>query len=244
MKGNMTKLLYLDDFDVVECEAKVIKLEEHDGNQVVVLNQTCFYPKGGGQDFDHGTIASGDTKFVVEAVFYVDQEVKHIGHYEKGELKIDAPVNCSVDQERRMLNTRIHSGGHLLDMAVRKIGYEWVPGKGAHYPHMAFVEYAGEFNGDEKQRYIDELQSTIDKLISNGSTNTIQFMTPDEMTKHGAVVPDNMPKDKPARAVFYDDFAVPCGGTHVKDISEVGKLTVTNIKRKDGNIRVSYSVND
>ena len=48
----MTKLLYMDDFNVVECRARIEKIEKHEGKDVIVLNQTCFYPKGGGQDFD------------------------------------------------------------------------------------------------------------------------------------------------------------------------------------------------
>lgn len=88
----------------------------------------------------------------------------------------------------------------------------------AHYPDMAFFEYSGEFDGEQKQKYIDELQSEINKLIAKGSINAIKFMTTEEMAAFGAVVPDNLLKGNPSRAVFYDDFAVPCGGTHVKDI--------------------------
>lgn len=238
-----TKLIYMEDFGVIECDAEVTSLDEHEGKQVVVLNQTCFYPKGGGQDFDQGTIISEMATFNVEAVFFIDGEVKHIGHYIEGSFKVGDAVHCKVKEDRRLLNTRIHSGGHLLDMAVRQLGWAWKPGKGAHYPDMAFVEYSGKFDGEQKQKHIDELQTEIDKLIAQGSTNTIKFMTPEEMAATGAVVPENLPKGKPTRAVFYNDFAVPCGGTHVKDIKDIGKVTVTNIKKKDGNIRVSYKVN-
>ena len=62
------------------------------------------------------------------------------------------------------------------------------------------------------------------------------------MKQTGAVVPKNLPAGKPSRVVFYDDFAVPCGGTHVKNISEIGKVIVKNIKRRDGGIRVSYAL--
>lgn len=239
----MTKLLYMEDFEVTSCEAKVVKTEEFDGKQVVVLDQTCFYAKGGGQDFDQGKIKSGDKSFSIEGVFFIDGEVKHIGEYESGSFSANDSVNCEVDKARRKLNTRIHSGGHVVDMAVRKLSWDWTPGKGAHYPHMAFVEYSGEFDGEQKQKYITELQTKVDELIAKGSNNTLQFMTPEEMQKTGAIVPDNLPKGKPSRVVFYDDFAVPCGGTHVKDVEEVGKITITNIKRKDGQIRVSYDVN-
>jgi Ser-tRNA(Ala) deacylase AlaX len=232
----------MEDFGVTECDAEVVSLDEYEGKQVVVLDQTCFYPKGGGQDFDQGIISSGSATFEVEAVFFVDGEVKHIGHYTKDVLKAGDTVHCKVKENRRLLNTRLHSGGHLLDMAVRQLGWGWIPGKGAHYPDMSFVEYGGEFDGEQKQKYIDELQAEIDMLISKGSVNTIKFMTVEEMEATGAVVPDNLPKGKPTRAVFYDDFAVPCGGTHVRDIKDIGKLTVTNVKRRSGNIKVSYKV--
>ena len=238
----MTKLLYMEEFDVTSCEAKVVRTEEFDGKQVVILDQTCFYAKGGGQDFDQGSIKSGDNAFNVEGVFFIDGVVKHIGEYESGSFSTGDSVTCEVDKERRQLNTRIHSGGHVLDMAMRNFNWGWVTGKGAHYPDMAFVEYSGEFDGEQKQKYISELQEKIDELIAGGSVNTLKFMTPEEMQETGAVVPDNLPKGKPSRVVFYDDFAVPCGGTHVKDIKEVGKITITNIKRKNGQIRVSYSL--
>lgn len=237
-----TKLVYMEDFGVTECEAQVVSFDEHEGKQVIVLDQTCFYPKGGGQDFDQGNIVANEVSFEVEAVFFVDGEVKHIGHYVEGTLKVGDKIQCNVNEARRLLNTRLHSGGHLLDMAVRQLGWDWVPGKGAHYPDMAFVEYSGEFDGEQKQKYIDELQTEINKLLAKGSTNTIKFMTAEEMAATGAVVPDNLPKGKPTRAVFYDDFAVPCGGTHVKDIKDIGRLKVTNIKRRSGNIKVSYRV--
>lgn len=128
----------MEDFGVVECAAEVVKLEEHGPQPVVVLDQTCFYPKGGGQDLDQGTINTDKAVFVVEAVFFIDGEVKHIGHYTESSFAVGDKVRCKVKEDRRSINTRIHSGGHLLDMAVRQLGWDWKPGKGAHYPHMAF----------------------------------------------------------------------------------------------------------
>lgn len=238
----MTKLIYLEDFNITDCMATVVNFDEHEGKQVVVLDQTCFYPKGGGQDFDQGAITSDSADFTVEAVFFIDGEVKHIGEFLNGKLELGDSVECKVDEGRRAINTRIHSAGHTLDMAVRQLGWDWKPGKGAHYPHMSFVEYSGQYNPEERDELIKRLQVKIDELLSAGSNNTIEFMTPEEMKLAGAVVPDNLPKGKPSRAVLYDRFIVPCGGTHVKNIKDIGSIKVTKIKMKDGNIRVSYSV--
>lgn len=48
-----------------------------------------------------------------------------------------------VDEEKRRLYARVHSAGHLLDIAVNQLGYQWVPGKGYHFPTGAYVEYQG-----------------------------------------------------------------------------------------------------
>ena len=165
-----------------------------------------------------------------------------MGHYAAGTFNVGDTVRCKVAEDRRAINTRIHSGGHLLGMAVRQLGWQWKPGKGAHYPHMAFVEYSGEFDSEQKQKLMDELQAKINELLANGSTNSIKFMTPEAMAAAGAVVPETLPKGKPTRAVFYNDFPVPCGGTHVKNVKDIGKVIITGIKGKDGSIRVSYSV--
>lgn len=238
----MTKLLYTEDFDVLHCEATVVEVGEHEDKVVITLNETCFYPKGGGQDFDQGTITAPDAEFTVEAVFYNDGEVKHIGEYAKGQLSVGDSVSCQVNAVRRNLNTRIHSAGHVIDMAIRSLGWDWKPEKGAHYPHMSFVEYAGDLDSNNKEQLVQELQEKIDELIATGTTNSIQFMTPEEMSAAGAVVPDNLPKSKPTRAVLYDHFIVPCGGTHVKDIKEIGEVGISKIKPKDGSIRVSYAI--
>ena len=239
----MTKLLYLDDFNVTSCTAKVTAVSQHEGKDVLELDQTCFYPKGGGQDFDTGVIEDANANvFNVEAAFFVDGVVKHIGSFAGGKFGYDDSVQCNVDETRRDINTMIHSAGHVIDMAIRSIGYEWHPGKGAHYPDMAFVEYSGEYDGENKDNYVSEIQTAVDSLLTSGSTNRIAFMDADEMKNHGAVVPENIPKDKPSRVMMYDDFAVPCGGTHVQNISDTGTIRVTKIKKKGGEIRVSYSV--
>lgn len=239
----MTKLLYMEGFDVTECEAAILKIEEHEGSKIIVLDQTCFYPKGGGQDFDLGMIKSGGSEFKVTGAFHVDKEVKHFGEFASNEFNIGDTVQCSVDTERRLLNTRLHSAGHTIDMAIRQLSYDWAPGKGAHYPHMSFVDYSGTFDPENKEQYVTDIQDKVNALLEQGTNNTIAFLTPAEMESKGAIVPENLPKDKPSRAMMYDDFAVPCGGTHVQDIKDIGEITVTKIRNKKGVIHLSYSVN-
>lgn len=238
----MTRLLYLEDFDVTSCEAYVQRVETFEGRDVVVLDQTCFYPKGGGQDFDIGIIKGDAGTFDVEAVFFIDGEVKHIGAFESKPFQSGDQVSGYVAKERRKLNSRLHSAGHTIDMAVRKMNLHWHPEKGAHYPYMAFVEYSGEIPEAQRDHLKDMLEDTVNQLVKKGSLNSIAFLTPEEMAERGAVLPQEIPANKPARAVIYDDFVVPCGGTHVDNINQIGDISITKLKKKDGHIRVSYVV--
>jgi Ser-tRNA(Ala) deacylase AlaX len=234
-----TKLLYLEDFDVTTCTAQVIEVRPHDdGRTIVVLDQTCFYPRGGGQDWDMGSI----NDFAVEEV-RLDETgvVLHIG-----QPAVDWPagtnVHCQIDVDRRNINTRLHSAGHLLDMAMQEIEPAWIPGKGGHYPHMSFVEYSvGDIQLDEQLQ--SKLQTKINELLKRDYQNTIKFVPIADMGKYCRHVPSNIPTNKPSRIVLYaDDFGIPCGGTHVKQVRDIGELVVTKIKVKKGVAKVSYAI--
>lgn len=107
---------------VLECEAYVDEVEQKDGKTIVYLDKTIFYPQGGGQPYDMGTIAGGDIVFTVVEVRYSEGKVQHIGHFNHDRFMNDETVVCRVDAERRALHTRLHSGGHVLDMAVNELG--------------------------------------------------------------------------------------------------------------------------
>jgi Ser-tRNA(Ala) deacylase AlaX len=233
-----TKLLYMDDFGVTTCDAKVtdIKMTE-DGRTAVILDQTCFYPRGGGQDWDTGTI----NDFKVEET-RLDPEglVWHIG---SGELHVGDAVKCHVDEARRNINTRLHSAGHVVDLAVDRLKLPWIPGRGGHYPHMSFVEYEGEAAPEQYEDLAKQIETIANEVISKGSQNEIRFMPVSEMHTVCRHVPANIPANKPARVVIYDgDFGVPCGGTYVSNVHDIGRLTITKVKTKKGLTKVSYAV--
>lgn len=248
-----TKLLYLEDFDVVECEAVVEGSGEtadennHDGENdrmEVMLNQTCFYPRGGGQDWDTGEIRSDSGVFKVEEV-RLDENgvVHHFGSFVSGELKVGETAQCKVDKERRSDNTRLHSAGHIIDMAASTLVPDWIAGRGAHYPHMSFVEYEVPEDAVADESFQTALQAKIDELLKSDYENKTMFIDKSEMSQYCHHVPDNIPTNKPSRIVLYaDNFGIPCGGTHVKRVTEIGGVTVTKIKIKKGIAKVSYAV--
>ncbi|MEJ0072953.1 MAG: alanine--tRNA ligase-related protein [Candidatus Saccharibacteria bacterium] len=239
---NATKLLYLEDMQQLTCEAYVESVEHVDGKTVVYLDKTVFYPQGGGQPYDQGTIASPDATFFVDEVRFADGKVLHIGNFEGHPFMQGEDVTCTVDGERRQLHARLHSGGHVVDMAVNELGYDWVPGKGYHFPDGPYVEYQGDLGDEDKAEIVEKLNQKIAEILSRGIETEIRFMPKEEMSRYCRHVPDYLPAGKPSRIVLYGDFGVPCGGTHVAKLQDIGLLRVRKIKGQTGTLRVSYEV--
>jgi Ser-tRNA(Ala) deacylase AlaX len=240
-----TRLLYLEAFDATTASAKVVAIREaEDGQLIVELDQTCFYPRGGGQDWDIGKIQAPKGLFSVTMVRLNELgTVQHFGTLTDGALHEGDTVECSVDSRRRNINTRLHSAGHLIDMAVTRLKLSWMPGRGAHYPHMSFVEFeTGDFVADNTVQ--GSVQREVDALVSSGDyVNKILFIPVSKMGQYCHHVPENIPTNKPARLVLYaDDFGIPCGGTHVQLVRDIGKIDVTKVKSKKGITRVNYRV--
>ncbi len=240
----MTELLYMKDFDVETCEADVVSVNQtEDGRTDIVLDQTCLYARGGGQDWDHGTISKDGASFNVNEV-RLDEEgnVHHFGTVELGSFAAGDHVNCVVDHERRMINTRLHSAGHVLDMAVDSLGLDWLGGKGQHYPDLSAIEYTGTWDETKAEELRAQIEQKANDLIEAGSENKLLFMPVEEMHTVCRHVPENIPRNKPGRVVMYGDFGIPCGGTHIRNIHDIGKVYATKLKEKKGIIRLTYAV--
>lgn len=240
---NQTKLAYMEDMQLLEAEAYVDAVETIDDKTIVYLDKTIFYPQGGGQPYDTGTMTAGEIAFTVEEVRYSEGAVQHIGHFTGGRFMTDETVVCKVDADRRALHTRLHSGGHVLDMAVNELGYTWRPSKAYHFPDGPYVEYEAELGSETPEEVMAKLDKKMAEILSRGITTEIKFVTIEEMKQLCRNVPDNLPKDKPSRVVLYGDFGVPCGGTHVSQLSDIGHVTVRKMKQKGTTLRVSYEIN-
>ena len=237
-----TELLYLSDMQQLECKAFIEKIENRDGKTVVYLDQTVFYPQGGGQPYDKGVINTPDSELQVEEVRYVDGLVQHIGTLSGQPLMQGEDVSCAVDAERRVINTAYHSGGHVIDMAIDALGYSWMPTKGHHYPGEAYIEYLGELSDEDIASLGDKLTAKLTELTTSNIATELRFVPVEKMDELCRHVPSNIPKDKPGRVVMYGDFGVPCGGTHTASLNELEGIKIRKIKSQNGKIKISYEV--
>ena len=241
-KMEPTKLIYLENWNLLEDAASVLGVLDENGKTVVVLDRTIFYPQGGGQPYDKGMIVGTNGEFAVDEVRFADGIVKHIGSFTKNTFNIGEAVKCSVEKKRRALMSRLHSAGHIVDMALKKLDINWIPGKGFHFPEGPYVEYKGDLSQLDKEELKTDLEKSCNDIIKAGMETRMVFMSAEEMkTRDGSTTP-NVPAGKPGRIVMYGDFGIPCGGTHVNNLSEIGSFTIRKIKAEGENIRIGYDV--
>jgi Ser-tRNA(Ala) deacylase AlaX len=256
---------------------KQINLEPD--HYIVVTAETVFYAQGGGQPSDTGVIRSAsqdqhenstveeETSFSVQAVRHSVSSpgvILHLGHFEPDTshaFTVDQIVHQSIDGEKRHLNSRIHTGGHIVGLAVRHLSKgsgerSAVPDlahvaelKAQHYPNAAFVEFRGLIDSKHK----DAIQAQCDAFVSQALPIKVYWWTEADLREKCAIVPENVAVPVVAdggdgelglvRAVDIEGAgAYPCGGTHVPDTSVVGKLEVRKISRSKGISKVSYQI--
>jgi Ser-tRNA(Ala) deacylase AlaX len=237
----VTELLYLTDMHRLTDLATVADVRAEGEQAAVILDRTLFYPQGGGQPYDTGLISSERGSFRVEQTRFRDGEVLHIGRFGSGGFSAGETVQLSVDPERRALNSRLHSAGHIVDMAVQSLGLGWIPGKGYHFPDGPYVEYAGASDGD-REALAAAIAAKCNEITRSAIETRVTVVPREELAALCRFVPDYVPEDKPSRVVMYGDFGVPCGGTHVARLDQVGLISIRKIKPSKESIRVSYGI--
>ena len=245
-----TVLKYFDSPYLYEDHARVLEVKvEEDGKCMIILDESIFYPQGGGQPYDQGTIKGGEGLFKVESVRFVDGFVHHYGVFLDGTFHNGDDVFCVLDVDRRSLNGRLHSAGHLIDCALEKLGYQWKPLKGYHFPDGPYVEYEADISDAEKEKLIPLLQAEVNRSIGEGAGVTMRCMDLEELRILCKYVPDYLPANKPSRAAIFHfaqadggDRGIQCGGNKNKNLRDIGMMIIPKIKAKKGVLRVSYLV--
>ncbi|MAT97228.1 MAG: Ala-tRNA(Pro) hydrolase [Anaerolineaceae bacterium] len=223
----MTEMLYLTDAYLQNFEAMVTAVTD-DG---VVLDKTAFYPGGGGQPNDVGTLAAGEQTWNVTKVKKVGGDVVH---FVEGEPPaVGTAVTGQLDWERRYQLMRTHTAMHILcgvvwrDYGASVTGGNMDPLKG----RMDF-----EFE-TMQQELVAEIETAVNKEVEAARDTRVQilpreeaFQIPDLIRTKINLLPEGISEVRTVELVGLDLQAD--GGTHVKNTSEVGRMRITDYKSK------------
>ncbi|MCI5867414.1 MAG: alanine--tRNA ligase [Methanosphaera sp.] len=242
-----TQLTFYDDLSLRTCDAKVLGVE--DSNKII-LDQTIFYPEGGGQPSDIGTIKVDDVDLNITYAEKKDDIVLH--HVAEDDVEklsdiIGKDVVCNIDANRRDLLTRNHTATHIVISSARKV-------LGKH------IWQAGAQKGIEKSRIdlshykrisYDELKE-IEKLANqrvqqNIPVNIQWYNRTDAERKYGfKLYQGGIVPGKDIRVVEIPGVDVEaCAGTHCMRTGDIGAIKILRTERvQDGVERLEYAVSD
>jgi alanyl-tRNA synthetase len=216
---------------------------------IIILNQTTFYAESGGQIGDTGTISFDNS------VFEVTDTKKKLGlhlHYGKlkiGSLKVGDDVTLSIDTTRRNSLRAYHSATHLLHQSLRDNLGDHVSQKGSlvSYDKLRF-DFSHHKQLSENE--IKLIETDVEKIINSEYSVTTQSMNPEDAIEKGALalfgekygdevrVLSIGPKNEKAYSVEL------CGGTHVKNTSEIGKFKIVSSTSVAAGIRRIEALRD
>jgi misacylated tRNA(Ala) deacylase len=227
----MTELLYLSDSYIKEFTATVTTADE--SNHGIVLNQTAFYPGGGGQPPDAGTVRWGGQAAALKRVRRIDGQLVHLLGGDGPLPAVGTEVIGELDWERRYQLMRTHTAMHILcgvifrDYGASVTGGNMDPLKG----RMDF-----EFETMRKE-LVQEIEDAINVEVANGrevSTDILPreqaFQIPDLIRTKINLLPEGIKEVRVVELAGLDLQAD--GGTHVKNTSEVGKIRIADYKSK------------
>ena len=234
----VTNLHYYEDIYRTSLQTKIVELIHEGETTQIYLEDTIFFPQGGGQPSDQGVIKGPAGIATVQRVTMQDEVVCHWATIE-GELKPGDEVVCQIDWERRHWYMRVHTAGHLVHDALMNLVDGLVPQRGEHGDNP-YLKYRGTVDaGDLRQK----LEALVNGLISEDREVMTEEATLDELSQRAKFVPPNLPQGKPLRIMQISGFdAMPDGGVHVKTLGEIEQVTITDLRCKKGGTTVKYKV--
>ncbi len=225
----MTELLHMRDNYLRVFDAVI----ESSGENYVVLNSTAFYPEGGGQSTDYGSLTNGSRTEKVTDVRKKDGEIRH---YLAGlPFGVGEKVHGEIDWPRRYECMRFHTCQHVLSRYLQ-LNYGVVTVGNMIKPGESRADYSPLDSFDEEMKH--SVEAGVNEILAQNIEVEIKFMPRAEairflqdrgyQTRYLEMVPDSVNE---FRVLIIGDFDVAsCAGTHVKNTREIGRLLIGKSK--------------
>jgi misacylated tRNA(Ala) deacylase len=226
---------YLQEFDAV--------VNSVSDGKYVVLSDTAFYPQGGGQPNDTGVLVKDGAEYTVVFVGKFTGNVSH--EVAKPGLAAGDQVHGRIDWVRRHTLMRMHTAGHILSVVVnRETGAE-ITGS-----QLGVDKSRLDFSLEEFDRsLIGGFEAKVNEIVGKALPVEVHILTRDDAVKIPSVfrLAKGFSDDiKDVRVVRIGDADVQaCGGTHVRNTSEIGVMKVISAENKGkNNRRIYYSLSE
>ena len=225
----MTRTLYQTDSHTTEFTAKVVQRREYAGHTAVILDQTCFYPTGGGQPHDVGTLNDAT---IIDVL--IDESSGELLHIISGELPGDQVAGV-VDWMRRRDHMQQHTGQHILsETFIRELGAQTVSF------HLGEEYSTIDLDKSEiSTAQLEAVENAANEIVFQNKPVQARFVEREEL--------EQIPLRKaptvagPIRVVEVEGFDwSACGGTHCRATGEVGLIRISHVERRGEETRITF----
>ena len=231
----MTKALFLVDSYLKESQATVVSVKD---GKFVTLDQTIFYAKGGGQPHDTGKIVKDSEVFNVVYVGKFSGEISH--EVDRVGLQPGDKVVCILNWERRYKLMRSHTAAHVLATVINKGTGALITGNQLEEDHVRFDFSLEKFDKALLELYLakaNELFGT-DVPVKWYELLREEALKIPGVVKTAEAFPPDLPILRIVEIIGVDRQAD--GGTHVKNLREIGKVELIKTENKGKNNRRIY----
>ncbi len=231
----MMDMIFLEDSYRKGCTARIVSME---GGRWVELDETIFYPRGGGQPCDLGELIKEGDAFKLVDVFKRNGRIMH--EVEREGLVERDNVQCMLDWDRRYALMRMHTAAHVLSSIMdRELGLKITGNQlDAHKSRFDF-----NMEGFDRERLENSVDQANRILKQNIDVKVYDLPKEEAMRIPGVVkLASSLPPDIPRlRIVEIPGVDIQAdGGTHVRNLSEVGRIIILKLENKGKNNRRVY----
>ena len=220
----MQEGLYLRDCYLKEFDAIVESVKD---NKYIILDQTAFYPVSGGQPHDTGKIIHNNQEYNIIFVGKFDNKISH--EVDKEGLKEGDKVHCVINWGRRYKLMRMHTAAHILDSVIHKESGALFTGNQLGEDQSRLDFNLEKFDRERMKSYIEMANEEIKK----NKDVKISFMPKEEASKMSMLLEWDYGNMKELRVIDIEGIdKQPCGGTHVKNISEIKGIELVSLDNK------------
>ncbi|MDG6934081.1 MAG: alanyl-tRNA editing protein [Nitrososphaerota archaeon] len=234
-----TGLIYLEDpYRQVNSSQLLRSVRESGRNYYAVVDSTIFHPKSGGQPSDSGWLKGNGFTLEVRKVFKVGGHVvlwgKAEGSPEPGK------VQESIDWGKRYLYMRRHAAAHLFDAALEHAMGGTCDPKDSWLGDEAYVGYRGK---PPDPNEVSSMTSFIDDSIARNLPVTARIVKKEELNETRALWSSVIQSLDEVRLVQIDGLKpVPCAGTHVHALGEIGKVKLVEVRNVQEGFDLRFDV--
>ena len=215
-------------YETLKADGKVVWMSGSGAQIMIALDQTAFYPEGGGQVGDRGTISHPNWEFEVADTQKKENVILHVGKLTKGDAKVGDCATGIVNSALRDATKRNHTATHLLQAALRRV-------LGEH------VRQLGSLVSPEKLRFdfshgkaltkseLEQIEKEVNAIVVDNRPVEFRHEPYEQATKNGALAFFGEKYSDDVRVVEVSQFSKElCGGTHCQRTGDIGLFVITD----------------